>query len=108
VRQATKERGSNYPLAVDNDYAIWTAFDNHYWPALYFVDEHGTVGSCAPSRVPCPSRQLKHHTPRAGNPDTTAGSWRIDHRAGSGGGRRRSPRDGYWPLACPNAAGVAK
>jgi hypothetical protein len=30
-------------VAVDNDYAIWTAFDNHYWPALYVVDAHGQI-----------------------------------------------------------------
>jgi hypothetical protein len=43
VRQATKERGIDYPVAVDNDYAIWSAFDNHYWPALYFVDADGAM-----------------------------------------------------------------
>jgi thiol-disulfide isomerase/thioredoxin len=43
VRHATKERGIDYPVAVDNDYAIWSAFDNHYWPALYFVDADGTI-----------------------------------------------------------------
>ena len=43
VRQATTERGIDYPVAVDNDYAIWSAFDNHYWPALYFVDTHGVI-----------------------------------------------------------------
>ena len=43
VRQATKERGIDYPVAVDNDYAIWSAFDNHYWPALYFVDADGII-----------------------------------------------------------------
>jgi len=43
VRQATKERGIDYPVAVDNDYDIWTAFDNHYWPALYFVDADGII-----------------------------------------------------------------
>ena len=32
-----------YPLAVDNDYAVWQAFDNHYWPALYFVDAQGRI-----------------------------------------------------------------
>ena len=32
-----------YPVAVDNDYAIWIAFDNHYWPALYFVDSDGII-----------------------------------------------------------------
>jgi len=43
VRQATTERGIDYPVAVDNDYEIWTAFDNHYWPALYFVDRDGII-----------------------------------------------------------------
>ena len=43
VRQATKERGIDYPVAVDNDYAIWGAFDNQYWPALYFVDTKGVI-----------------------------------------------------------------
>jgi thiol-disulfide isomerase/thioredoxin len=43
VRQATRERGIDYPVAVDNDYEIWTAFDNHYWPALYFVDADGII-----------------------------------------------------------------
>jgi thiol-disulfide isomerase/thioredoxin len=43
VRQATKERGIDYPVAVDNDYEIWRAFDNHYWPALYFVDADGII-----------------------------------------------------------------
>ena len=41
VRRAVKEREIDYPVAVDNDYRIWTAFDNHYWPALYFVDADG-------------------------------------------------------------------
>ena len=43
VRLATKDREIDYPVAVDNDYAIWNAFDNHYWPALYFVDADGII-----------------------------------------------------------------
>jgi hypothetical protein len=43
VSQATTERGIDYPVAVDNDYEIWSAFDNHYWPALYFVDADGII-----------------------------------------------------------------
>jgi thiol-disulfide isomerase/thioredoxin len=43
VRQATTERAIDYPVAVDNDYEIWNAFDNHYWPALYFVDADGVI-----------------------------------------------------------------
>jgi thiol-disulfide isomerase/thioredoxin len=43
VRQATKERAIDYPVAVDNEYEIWSAFANHYWPALYFVDAKGII-----------------------------------------------------------------
>jgi thiol-disulfide isomerase/thioredoxin len=43
VRRATRERRIDYPVAVDNDYEIWSAFDNHYWPALYFVDTDGII-----------------------------------------------------------------
>jgi thiol-disulfide isomerase/thioredoxin len=43
VRRATTERAIDYPVALDNDYAIWRAFDNHYWPALYFVDRDGVI-----------------------------------------------------------------
>jgi thiol-disulfide isomerase/thioredoxin len=43
VRQATTDRMIDYPVAVDNDYEIWSAFDNHYWPALYFIDADGII-----------------------------------------------------------------
>src|SRR5436190_20743229 len=43
VRQAIEVRAIDYPVAVDNDYAIWSAFDNRYWPALYFVDADGVI-----------------------------------------------------------------
>jgi thiol-disulfide isomerase/thioredoxin len=43
VLRATKEREIGYPVAADNGYAIWSAFDNHFWPALYFVDADGII-----------------------------------------------------------------
>jgi thiol-disulfide isomerase/thioredoxin len=43
VREAVKDRDIDYPVAQDNDYAVWTAFGNHYWPALYFVDADGII-----------------------------------------------------------------
>ena len=43
VRQAVANRAIDYPVAVDNDYSVWSAFDNHYWPALYFVDRDGII-----------------------------------------------------------------
>ncbi len=43
VRREVKEMGVEYPVAVDNNYAIWQAFNNRYWPALYFVDAEGQI-----------------------------------------------------------------
>jgi thiol-disulfide isomerase/thioredoxin len=43
VRHATTERAIDYPVAVDNDYEIWSAFANHSWPALYFADRQGVI-----------------------------------------------------------------
>src|SRR5215208_8063035 len=44
VRQAIEARAIDYPVALDNDYAIWSAFANHYWPALYFADRDRVIG----------------------------------------------------------------
>jgi thiol-disulfide isomerase/thioredoxin len=43
VRRAAKELKVNYPIAVDSDRAVWRAFQNEYWPALYFVDALGRL-----------------------------------------------------------------
>lgn len=43
VRRAAKDLGVDYPIAVDSDHAIWRAFNNQYWPALYFIDSQGHV-----------------------------------------------------------------
>jgi Thioredoxin like C-terminal domain len=45
VRRAVQDMRVSYPVAIDNDYAIWSAFDNHYWPALYLVDAQGRIRS---------------------------------------------------------------
>ena len=43
VRREVGARGITYPVAVDRDYAIWSAFANMYWPALYVVDAEGAI-----------------------------------------------------------------
>ncbi|UBF27098.1 thioredoxin family protein [Kovacikia minuta CCNUW1] len=43
VRRALTDMNMNYPIAVDNNYAMWRAFENHYWPALYFIDRQGRI-----------------------------------------------------------------
>ena len=41
VRRAAADLGVAYPVVIDNDFAIWRAFGNHYWPALYLVGDNG-------------------------------------------------------------------
>ncbi|HKX91019.1 MAG TPA: cytochrome c biogenesis protein DipZ [Sphingomicrobium sp.] len=43
VRRAVRELGIRYPVALDNDYVLWRALHNNYWPAHYFVDAKGRV-----------------------------------------------------------------
>jgi thiol-disulfide isomerase/thioredoxin len=43
IRWAAKEMAVDYPIALDGDYAVWDAFSNRYWPAVYIADAHGRI-----------------------------------------------------------------
>ncbi|MFM9484346.1 MULTISPECIES: cytochrome c biogenesis protein DipZ [Pseudomonas] len=43
VTKAMKDLGINYPVAIDNEFKIWRAFNNEYWPAHYFADAQGRI-----------------------------------------------------------------
>ncbi|MDI9701044.1 cytochrome c biogenesis protein DipZ [Burkholderia cenocepacia] len=43
VKKAVHDLGIDYPVAIDNGYAIWRAFNNEYWPAHYFIDAQGRI-----------------------------------------------------------------
>ena len=43
VRRAVRQMQIDYPVVIDNDYSIWRAFNNQYWPAVYLVDGRGSV-----------------------------------------------------------------
>jgi thiol-disulfide isomerase/thioredoxin len=43
VRAAARGMGIDYPIAIDNDHAVWDAFANRYWPALYIADGEGRI-----------------------------------------------------------------
>ena len=43
VRWAAKDQRVEYPIALDPDYAVWRAFDNNYWPAVYIADAEGRI-----------------------------------------------------------------
>jgi thiol-disulfide isomerase/thioredoxin len=44
VRHATRKLGIDYPVVIDNDFAIWQSLANRYWPAVYLVDRDGRIG----------------------------------------------------------------
>lgn len=43
VHRAVKDMLIDFPVVLDNDFGIWRAFDNSYWPAFYFIDAHGRI-----------------------------------------------------------------
>jgi cytochrome c biogenesis protein CcdA/thiol-disulfide isomerase/thioredoxin len=43
VKRAVRDLGIKYPVALDNNYAIWQSFNNQYWPAHYFIDAKGQI-----------------------------------------------------------------
>jgi hypothetical protein len=43
VRRALKDMRMGYPIAVDNDFRVWRAFTNHFWPAIYVADADGQL-----------------------------------------------------------------
>jgi thiol-disulfide isomerase/thioredoxin len=43
IRRAARDMNVDYPVAVDSNYAIWRAFNNEYWPALYFADSQARI-----------------------------------------------------------------
>jgi len=59
VRHAIREREIDYPVAVDNHYGVRSAFDNHYWPALY------STPSWTPIRPRCSSTRASGSSPSA-------------------------------------------
>ncbi len=43
VQREVRDMRITYPVAIDNDYAVWRAFSNNAWPAIYLIDAHGRV-----------------------------------------------------------------
>ena len=79
VRRATRELDVGYPVVIDNDFAIWRAFDNHYWPAVYLVDGDGRV-------------RFQHFGEEAYEETERAIQQLLGRRRGARARRRRRPR----------------
>ncbi|MCV3738722.1 cytochrome c biogenesis protein DipZ [Rhizobium sp. TRM96647] len=84
VRKAIADFRIGYPVAIDNDYRIWRAFDNSYWPAHYLIDAKG---------------QLRYHHFGEGNYDQTEKA--IQDLLREAGGKMASE-----PTVVPNAKGA--
>jgi thiol-disulfide isomerase/thioredoxin len=119
VQQAVRERGIAYPVVVDNDYAIWNAFANRAWPALYFVDADGRIRDMhlgegryealetSLQRLLGVDRERVVVTPEGveaqadwsnlGTPETYLGYWRDGQFASPGGAALDEPRDYRLP-----------
>jgi len=124
VGKAVRDLGIDYPVAVDNDYAIWRAFSNRYWPAHYFVDAQGRVRyrhfgegeydvsenvirqllaeagrrdlPGGPLRVEARGAQMPSDFARVGSPETYLG-YRRAERFASPGGLARDAARAYAP-----------
>jgi cytochrome c biogenesis protein CcdA/thiol-disulfide isomerase/thioredoxin len=107
VRQAVRDLGITYPVALDNRYKLWGALKNNYWPAHYFIDAKGRVrfhhfgegGYAQSERV---IRQLLAEAGRA--PKTAAMSKAVardDSEAAAAIALLKSPETylGYWRAA---------
>ena len=57
VRRAVRAMPIDYRVAIDNDYAVWSAFANHYWPALYFADARGRIRIITSAKANTSSRK---------------------------------------------------
>jgi len=69
VRRAVRDLMITYPVAIDNDYAIWRAFDNEYWPADYLIDAMGRI--------------REHHFGEGGYEDTERAIQQLLSQAGN-------------------------
>jgi cytochrome c biogenesis protein CcdA/thiol-disulfide isomerase/thioredoxin len=96
VARAVRELEVGYPVALDNDYAIWKAFDNHYWPAHYFVDAQGRIrhhhfGEGAYRESEDVIRRLLAETGNTNLPGGYVGDGAGGVEAASSGDAKRSP-----------------
>jgi cytochrome c biogenesis protein CcdA/thiol-disulfide isomerase/thioredoxin len=75
VRAAVSALKIGYPVAIDNDYKIWRAFDNEYWPAHYFIDAQGHIrhSHFGEGNYDESERVIQQLLAEAGNKDVPAG-----------------------------------
>lgn len=80
VRRAIRQLKVDYPVVIDNDYSIWRAFGNNYWPALYFIDARGRIRDrhFGEGRYDQSEKSLQRLLGEAGFADTRSGVVSVD------------------------------
>jgi cytochrome c biogenesis protein CcdA/thiol-disulfide isomerase/thioredoxin len=80
VRAAVSDLKIGYPVAIDNDYKIWRAFDNEYWPAHYFIDAEGHIrhSHFGEGKYDESERVIQKLLAEAGNKDVPTGIADVD------------------------------
>src|SRR5581483_1846760 len=75
VQKATTDLKLTFPVAIDNNYAIWRGFDNEYWPEDYFVDAQGRIRHHAfgEGEYDTSERVIQQLLAEAGHTDVPAG-----------------------------------
>jgi len=96
VARAVKNLGVDYPVALDNDYAIWKGFHNEYWPAHYFIDAQGHIRHhhFGEGEYRQSEDVIRRLLAEAGQKNLPGGYVNDDHRgieAAASGDRTRSP-----------------
>ena len=118
VRRAVADLGIRYPVALDNDYVLWRALHNNYWPAHYFVDAAGACATTISARAitRCPERVIRQLLAEAGHAPANVGmaNRRCGRRRSRAGDRRTEvARDLHWlcarrPLRLARRAGARR
>jgi hypothetical protein len=107
VRTATGSRAIDYPIAADNDYEVWSAFANHYWPALYFIDADGFIRDhhFGEGRYERSERTIQHLLGLKRDPVAVEGlgveaaaDWHHQHTPETYLGSARGERSSDWAL----------
>ena len=88
VRGAAQDMRVEYPLALDSDYGVWSAFANRYWPAVYLADAEG---------------QIRYH--HFGEGDYDEGEWMIQHLLREAAGEGIDDDRRWWVLRGCGVAG---
>ena len=106
VRRAMAAMGVEHPIVLDNEYAIWTAFGNRYWPALYVLDGDGASATGISARAPTTRPRRRSSSCWASTARRCSSSRPASRRPPTG--TRWPPRRRTWAAPAASAASATE